>query len=457
MSAPQLVVGTVRGRRGRDHLLVLQDGSRIEITFDGEPPRIGADVIGFLEAGERPRMRLVPDVARLLLSGRSLISPAGRPDLTARMLGRLLTGSAPAIIRPGVGGLIERTPSVEDPDLAWALEILGPVAQASGVALNVADPWALANAPWDEKRLRDELLPADTQGDGEALEAIKTLLSRGLAPACRRTLESLGRGTAVPSVDFIIPFSPFSTGLSWSRSVAGGRHAHVASDAVSTASARRLSGFREIALAFAPRYLGRLPADPVAAYHLEQGFADAAATLAFLTHGGDLEETLTFARLRESALARWRGAGSAPPATHVAVSAAVSFGTYLDKPDGDEILTSAAGIARNSVPRTAAALSKLARDSASDGVLCVLEDCDQAECARIEARFAEEMSEVCTRLGEGSPALTRLARLTPLFVPAGLEATFEEALERSGAPSEGPDDPDFALPFRGRMAAAPRL
>lgn len=141
--AQRLILGTVRGRiGGQRHTVALTDGSVLRVQFEGEVmPRIGADVIGILDdsSGEN-RIELVPDVAKRMLKGkRTKIIPFGRPDVTARMLAYLLDGTGPALIRPGVGGIIERTPIIKDPDLRWALSILEPEAARLGLALNVVD------------------------------------------------------------------------------------------------------------------------------------------------------------------------------------------------------------------------------------------------------------------------------------------------------------------------------
>lgn len=305
MSA-KLTVGTIRARQGDRHVVVLADGRSVLMTLTGvREPRIGADVIGMFDAeAESPSLAIVDNVTKLLLTKGAKIAVTGRTDATATMLARLLEGTGLRAIRAGTGGIIERTPNVSDPDLAWALRYLEAEAAELGLGLNVIDPLALAKGEWTDKRLRDEMLPADAIGERGALADLKTLIGEGFTPTCRTTLFALGRGAKVPSVDFILPFSPFATGLSFSRDLAGAARSEVPTAVLSGSAARRLSAFREIAKAFAKRHLGNVRGGADTAERMVDAFADTAAAIAYLNGGGDRQAVVNFARLRECGLAR---------------------------------------------------------------------------------------------------------------------------------------------------------
>jgi len=460
----KLVTGTVRGRQGNRYLVVGPSGEHHLVSFEGiDTPRIGVDVIGVLADGpDGPLMRLVPDVTRMLLKGRARIIPSGRPDLTARMLAKLLSGMGPASIRPGTGGMIERTPSFDDPDVVWALSMLEPEAVRAGIALNVIDPIAMASSSWDDNRLKEEILPADTAGETSALADLRRLLHSGLTPACRRTVERIGRGAAIPSVDFVLPYSPFATGFSWCGDIARAYRNEIVGMSLSGSEARRVSTFRELALAFAPRYLGKVRAEAGHESHVENAFADVAAALAIMrtTEGGTVA-AMKFQRLREAALARWDGEGRCPPATGGALAAALSMGAHADH-DGsaDSIFHVAASVARAHAPSTAAKLERLRGSSIADGIFIDLEKADRSVVSSMRLAYADDLAETVDRLGGDARAIDRMSRFGLYTAPLGLEDVFDAHVGSPVGPADEagillPDDPaltgieaEFGLPPR---------
>ena len=433
MKTGVLIVGTVRSRQGTRHTVVLPDGTRHSIIFEGtEIPRIGGDFIGMVDASSgQLRMRLVKDVTALILQGRTLISVSGRPEITARMLSRMLRGAAPGIVRPGVGGIIERTPHVNDPYLAWAIGVLEPAAAKLGIALNVIDPLALADAPWSSESLKEDVLPADATGDAGGLTDLQSLLRGGFNPHCRRTLEMTGKAV-VSSVDFIIPYSPFATGMSFSGELGGAFRSEAPKAPLSGPDARRISAFRQISMAFAQRYLGRVKAEPDMVRHVEESFADAAAAIAYLTSGGDERTVRNFARLRNAALARWDGTGEAPPATGAVVEAVLSGWRFMAVKDVGALLTQAAEAARAAAPSTSAALAAL-RDSCTDkGVFVELDGATAGTLRTVKRAYERDLDETLGRLRGRARAVERFARFGVKTAPAGLEDVFDEATSSAG-------------------------
>ncbi|AOG03337.1 hypothetical protein BSY19_5023 (plasmid) [Bosea sp. RAC05] len=427
-----LVLGTVRGRSGRRHAVALQDGSVLKVVFEGDIlPRIGADVIGIISGeGDEIRMELVPDLAKRLLKGKRVqIKTFGRPDLTARMLAHLLDGTGPAVIRPGVGGIIERTPDVRDPDLRWALSQLEPEARRLGIALNVIDPLALAAAPWADRGLVDGILPADSTGERGALSDLKALMADAFQPACRRTLVAMGRGLKVPSVDFVIPYSPFLTGSGFCARIGGAWKSEYAFPGMRSQDARRLSSFREISLAFAARHLGRIAGGEEVARQVEESFADAAAVIAFLRAGGDPSSALRFAQYREAGAARWNGEGDCPPLSWLAIRTAVATAGAMEIADTEALLSQAASLAMAHAPRSEEAMSRL-KASATDRDAFV--DLDRTAFRTrdvLERHYRSEVAELVARLASSPAAIERLSRFAVMTVPSGFEDAFAEMIE----------------------------
>lgn len=441
----KLITGTVRARQGDRHLVVTRSGERMLVRLEGsEVPRLGVDLVGVLgEDDDGPVLELVPDVTRMLLQGKARIIPIGRPDVTARIIARLLMGAGPAAIRPGVGGTIERTPQIDDPDIKWALDILEPEARRAGVAFNVIDPIAMASSTWDDARLTEEVLPADVSGDTSALADLKRLLNDGMTPACRRTIEAIGRGVATPSVDFVLPYSPFATGFSWCADISQAARNELVAISIPGSDARRLSTFRELALAFAPRYLGRTKAEAGCEGHVEAAFVDVAAALALLRYSDRPLSPLRFQRLREAALARWDGHGSCPPATAAALGAVAALGMSLGADTPDELFRTAASIARNNAPTTLKQLEEQRAAATARGVFIDLETAPPPFRTAVLELYRKDLQETASRLSGSERALGRMSKFGIYTVPLGLETAFDEVVR---ADPESYTDEPIAFP-----------
>lgn len=424
----RLITGTVRARKGNRFVVIRPDGEQLLVALEGiDEPRLGVDIIGVLDGVEGDlRMRLVPDVTRMLLEGKSRIISGGRPDLTARMLARLLKGTSPSSIRPGIGGMIERTPTFHDHDIAWALDILEPEARKAGIALNVIDPMALADSAWENASLRETVLPADTSGEDRALKDLHRLLNAGMAPSCCRTIMRIGRGVEVPSVDFVMPYSPFATGMSWSAGIAKAWNDEIVTMSISGSDARRLSTFRELALAFAPRYLGRNKGE--GSSHIEQSFADAAAAIAFMNFGGSPQTVLRFQRLREAALARWSPPEDIPPATSEALAATMSLAAQAQPDSADDILQLAASMAKAHTPTTEEGLVALCSRATANDVFVRLDRVSRPQRTAILESYSRDLKETVDRLRGSDRAMARMAMFGIYTIPSGCEDDFDVVL-----------------------------
>lgn len=452
----KLVVGTIRGQIGNRFVVVSPDGSRNTFVIESvQTPKIGVDIIGMLDTDAvEPKIRLVPDVTRAILSGRSAILVGGRPEITARLLARALQGTGPGNIRPGTGGMIERSPQSDDPDVAWAMALVAAEADRAGIALNVIDPMAMAASEWDDRILTDTVLPADIAGERGALHDLKNLLNSGLRPACRRTIETIGRGNVVSSVDFVMPYSPFATGMTWSAEIGGAARNEIAVNNVWGEDARRISTFRELSLAFVPRYLGKVREHEGAAGHIEAAFADVSAVLAYGLAGGDMLTALKFQRLREAALARWNGHDEAPPATGLGIAEAIrALATQRPRNSG-ELFTLAAQIAKATAPGKRADLEVLRANSTADRVFVDLDTASEEILDLAKKMYRKDLEGVVERLRHSDRAIDRMSRFGTYSVPAGLEDVFDEivAPEGPGAALEFPDDP-----WTAREPVSPRL
>jgi hypothetical protein len=450
----RLVVGTIRARRGERHDVRLADGSVIAVAFDGEAsPEIGSDVVGLFdpEASGTHRLTLVHDVTRLIMSGRARIVTGGRSDVTARMLARMTQNAGIGAITPGTGGIIERTPTVEDPDLNWALSQLAPEARRLGLGLNVIDPLALAKAPWEDRRLKEDLLPADAAGDLGALEDLRQIMAEGFTPSCRRTLFGLARGVPVPSVDFVLPYSPFETGHSFSARLAGAKRAELTRQVIDGPDARRLSSFREIARAFAPRHLGRLRGNQLVASHVEATFADVAAALAFLASGGQPSVIRNLATLRQAGFSRSLQA----PSSHQALQTVLSVGSFISTGGVGEILKNAASLAKSHTPGTEEAIEALRADTPEGDVLYNVRMLGLADRERLAQAYADDCEDAVARVADVPVAMERMARFGIRTVPLGLDQAFDDVMDRMGAPVTGFEDEVVPMSFGSPWDAPP--
>ena len=446
--AARLVVGTIRMLQGERHVVALPDGRTMSLTFEGgEAPLIGGDVVALVDPDDaEARIRLVPDVTRLILSHGARIAVGAPTAMTATMLAIATRGTGIGGIAPGTGGVIERTPDSGDPDLSWAIRFLGKEALDIGLGLNVLDPLALARAPWDSESLRNERLPADAVGERGALDDLRRLMAEGFTPACRRTLFGPSRGPKVPSVDFILPFSPFATGQSHSAAMAGASRPEVARDPLTGSEARRFSAFREIAKAFAPRYLGKVRTTGSASAHIEEAFADAAAAIALANANPGTSAIRKIAHLRETALARATGMADArTPATYGVLATVMSLAGYLRADDAATLLQTAASIARAHAPRNDDALAKLQAEATERDTLLDLEKASPAERRAVADAYRLDCEDVAVRLEQDPRALDRMSRFGAVNVPMGLEHVFDQVLEDSGAPAFEMDGDEIGI------------
>ena len=418
-----LLIGTVRGRRGDRHLVRTTTGAEEVVrlvTPDDRPIPVGIDIIGRLSTdGE---IRIVDDIAADVIRRGARITPIGRPDATARLLGAVLAESGMGVIRPGTAGTIERTPSAVDPDIDFAIEALGPLADRVGVAFNIIDPTSLASAPWDDQRLTDELLPADAEADGEALRDLKSLIARGLPPSCRTTVHSSG----TRSLDFVLPFSPFMVGQDAARDLAGARSDEVCLASMTTSEFRRFSILRECMKGLSHRYL------PRAGRHRMDAFADVAAVLVMRASSGSSSALLSLRRLREAGLSRWLEEPwrSPPPATHTALGM-IERGMgvpALESTDPDVLLAAAARLAF-AAPATDTEAEKLARTARHDRVIAAMGD-SSSVVANVIDRYEVSLERLLDEMTD--TALTRFAEYSAHRVPRRFDGTIDEILRARG-------------------------
>lgn len=445
MSA-RLLVGTVRARHGARHTVVTADGATHELILKGsERPLVGGDVIGMVDLTvASPEMTLVRDVAGEILQGATMFSMGGRPEVTAMMLTRLLEGTGPAMVRPGVGGIIERTPDVSDPDLRWVIDLVGPEARQLGLALNVIDPVALAQAPWSDDLFRQELLPADVVGGAGGMGDLKRLMRAGFSPTCRRTFQDLsardgGAQRVVSSVDFVMPYSPFATGHSFCSSMGGGWRSEVPRASLTLSQSRRLSAFREVSFAFVQRYMGRGRGEAALRRHGDETFADAAALIAYVQLGGDREHVQdrirvarTYAELRESGVARWNGSGEPPPVTHKGLRSLLPTLGHLDVSCADDVFKHASSVATSCAPTTRRRFEAAVSSAQPHDVFVDLGDLSGTDLDHVGAAYRADLGQAVESLGGYARGVERLARFGLYTTPHGLEPVFDRLVADHG-------------------------
>lgn len=476
----EITVGTVRGTRpdGR-HILVRRDGTTTDVRFEGAiKPLVGADVVGRISyntVGEAV-MTLKPSLTDALLEGSVRIMTAGAdPDLTARMLAKMLARSKSATIAPGVGSSIRRTPTSADPDLAWALSKFGPEADRMRVALNVIDVQKVARSVWQNSELRDGSLPADIEGSQRSMNELVRLLRSGFHPACSRTIEAF-TGNREISVNFVLPYSPFAGASGFARSVSGMDLGTCPRIDMTVSEARRLSSARTLALAIAHKALSAgagMQADvtqsPRAA-HLANCIADASAVLAFLADGGRRSAAEEYVALKESSFffgvsedAETARPGVLVEATHNVMRAALeenvteattmrailsvsarlakkhAFGVRRFEQDAGRLTDAELDAGAEAANRIAVDL----RDHAGEPVVLECADAYREELATLVAEF------------EGDPiASTRLQTFGRLHAPHAFAPIFEEETAHLG---EDAYAPTIAQMISDRSMLADRL
>jgi len=446
-----LVVGTVRAFRNGRHLVVGRDGTAMDVVFDGEgSPKIGGDVIGVVTRDESgtARMTLKRTVTEALLEGRSRISLAGtRADLSARLLAKVLSRFRTAVIAPGSGVTIERSPTSDDPDLEWALGAFRPEADRLAVALNVIDVQAVARASWKPTALKDLTLPADTEGNGRAMHDLARLLRSGFHPDCNRMIENIS-GMREISVNFVLPYSPFAGVTGFCREIASMDKGHFPLPVMTISDARRLSSARHVALALAHSKLGagsKGQADidqSRRAAHMANCFADAAAVLAFVASGGSVRVAEAYADLKEASLHFGRRAGTSElhkdvlgEATHRAIRAALREDVIARATTSKDIVAEAVKIARRmALPSNrfhgeadvASEMESLSAKSAAARIAFNLRDASYADVERVAQTYREEIRSLVELQAGSDQAASRLVTFGAIHVPLRLGHVFDE-------------------------------
>lgn len=456
MKEGEIIVGTVRARRNDDEFVVVRrDGTVLDVTFKGDiKPVMGGDVVGRLHFDDvgKAEMHLRESVLDVIMEGsHRIIMMGSRTDITARMLAKLLARSKSAVVSPGAGVSIERAPVSEDQNLNWALDAFQGEAARRGVALNVIDVQAVARTNWETQSLRDSSLPADVEGSIRSLNDLTILLRGGFTPHCSRMTEEL-TGNKEISLNFILPYSPFTTPSAYARQLAGMDNLSFPTVSMDLDEARKFCAARTIALGMAHNCLGAaegLQADVESsprARHIAACFADAAAALLYLRDGGRSTVVAEIADLKEASLhfgqtrfSTTEGAlkdGVLINATHKAVRAA--FGS--DVPHDAtmrEIVTAAIKIAK----RVALPASRFSVDQEKDvatdreikaaervakNVGIAFEDMTDDQRFSAEERYRYEIRQLVDEFAPNENASARLCLYESYLVADDLKFVFNE-------------------------------
>jgi len=368
-----------------------------------------------------------------------------RPDLTARVLAKLLSRARSAVMAPGAGISIERMPVSSDPNLAWAMAAFQPEAERLSIALNVIDVQAVARAQWQQSSLRDLTLPADIEGSRRTMNDLTRLLRSGFHPECNRMVEQ-HTGNREISVNFVLPYSPFTGALGFARNVAMMDVGTFPDVSLTVSEARRLSSARHVALALAHNRLGAgagIQADvegsPRAA-HMAACFADAAAALAFIADGGRPEAVAEYADLKEASLyygydmaADRLREGVLTEATHRAIRAAAAR-TSFEGASAKEIVTEAVRIAR----RTALPAARFSMEerplsseaasaqAAAERVGRDLRDASHQDVQEMSEAYRRDLAFLVDEHRPNEAASARLVAFGAVHVPLRMDRVFDE-------------------------------
>jgi len=447
----RLFVGTVRAVRDGRHLVISRDGTPIDVLFDGDDhPKIGGDVVGILRTDEDGnfRMSLGRSVADTLMTGNHrIVFSRNQTELTARTLARLLSRSESAVIAPGRGLSIERSPGTDDPDLDWAVSFFRSEADRLAIALNVIDVQAVSRAPWNSVALHDKTLPADIEGNGRAMHDLVRLLKSGFHPDCNRLIETIS-GMHEISVNFVLPYSPFAGALGFCREVSGMDRGHFPMTAMSMSDARRISSAKHIALAFAHAKLG---AGAQRQAHVQQSrrtvhvancFADAAAVMAFVASGGSIRSAEAYGDLKESSLyygnkpgTKALRSGILEEATQRAIRAALDP-LVLDRvSSARDVLTEAVRIARRvALPAMRfhgdedfpTEMEWLSARGAAERVAVDLRSASRERANELATFYRDEVRDLVSQHDANDLAASRLIAFGGFHIPHRLENVFDE-------------------------------
>lgn len=306
-----IVIGTVRAKKGDKYVVVTREGAPVEVSFnDGRLPLIGGDIVGVFKPGPTGDLHLALKdnlVDAMMSTSTTFMVSGARPDLTARLLAKMLSKQKSAVLAPGSGMTIKRRPHSDDADLQWALSKFSPEADRLQVALNVIDVRKMSSSIWQTSTLRDMSLPADIEGSRRSMHELTRVLRSGFHPEVSRMIEYVS-GNQDISVNFVMPYSPFVGALGFARTIGAMNSGYFPTVEFSISDARRLSSARMVGLAMAHKALGAGQASAAnidqsaRTRHLASSFSDAMTAIAYLTEGGNPETIETYADLRESSL-----------------------------------------------------------------------------------------------------------------------------------------------------------
>jgi hypothetical protein len=448
-----IIVGTIRARKTADtYMVVTKDGRSVDVTFDGDAkPLIGGDVVGRLSHGiyGEPRLSLKKSLTEALIDTGAMISIGGaQPDQTARLLAKFLARSRSAVIAPGSGMSIQRMPHSADPDLEWAMRTLSPEADRRQIALNVIDVRAISSSVWQTSSLRDFALPADIEGNRRSMLELSRVLRSGFHPVCSRMVENIS-GNREISVNFVLPYSPFSGVVGFARNAAYMGSSYFPFLEMTKSDARRLSSAKMIGLAMAHNVLGvsnvaqaDVEQSP-RARHVANCFADALTTLAYLTTGGDASIIEEYANLREASICfgydtgRWQlFDGVLEEATHLSIRSALKefHGKKLgfDLPP-ETLVELAVRIAKKNAYPAARFASDAGGPSAAEmeratlaanKVACDLRPADADVYEAAGARYAFELQQLVAEHGDNPISASRLMMFGNLHMPLNMDDVF---------------------------------
>lgn len=431
-----IVIGTVRAKKGDKYVVVTRDGSPVEVSFDdGRLPLIGGDIVGVFKPGPMGDLRLAlkDNLVDAMLSTSTTIMIAGaRPDLTARLLGKMLAKQKSAVIAPGSGMTIKRRPHSDDADLQWAISKFSPEADRLQVALNVIDVRKMSASVWQTSTLRDMSLPADIEGSRRSMYELTRVLRSGFHPEVSRMIEHVS-GHQDISVNFVMPYSPFAGALGFARNTASMNSGYFPTVEFSISDARRLSSARMVAMAMAHKALGAGQSNVTnvdqspRARHIASSFADAMCAIAYLLDGGDVATVETYADLRESSLCFGFDAGTRrlrngilEDATHRSIRAVLTdfnAGRLSDSMDARQITERAVRIARRNASSAASfepdhlGVSEQEMVSAVEAANRVAFDLRRASFADVEAFgevYATEVRELVDEHGNDDRSASRM-------------------------------------------------
>lgn len=456
MREGDVVIGTVRAKREDGTFVVVKrDGSVMDIAFEGEKrPLIGGDVVGRLHFDDygAAKMVLRDNALEVILEGPHKVYVMGkRPDLTARMLGKVLARSKSVVVSPGDGIAIERTPLSDDDDLNWAMNSFKDESERRGVALNILDVRALAKMQWEQSTLRDMALPADIEGGQRTLDDLTVLLRSGFRPYCSRVVDKHTDNSEI-SVNFILPYSPFLGATGFARRIASMGSNDFPITRMETWESRRFASARTIALGMAHNCLGArdgLQADvenSPRARHLAACFADAVATLKFLADGYRSSVVAEIADLKEASLHYGRNRFMArediledkvlEEATHKAIRAAMAADLPFDAPMKD-VLSTAARIAKKvALPATRFGTAngkdvvtereQQASKRVASNIGVDLSSLDYDDLAAFSEHYRYDLQGLIAELGDNENSAARLALYESYNVPDKFKQVLEE-------------------------------